>query len=50
MDLDPDLDLVPDPDPTLDLTSFFIDFRDAKRTIFSYFFLITCPQAHLQSK
>jgi hypothetical protein len=40
----------PDPDPTPDLTPFFIDFKDAKK-ISSYFFLITCPQAHhLQSK
>ncbi len=38
-----------DPDPTPDPTPFFIDFKDAKRK--SYFFLITCPQAHhLQSK
>jgi hypothetical protein len=42
----------PDPDPTPDLTPFFIEFHDAKKNIFvSYFFLITCPQAHhLQSK
>ncbi len=45
-----------DPDPYLwlmdpDPTPFFIDFKDAKKIIFSYFFLITCPQAyHLQSK
>ncbi len=28
--MDPDLD----PDPTLDPTSFFIDFQDAKKNIF----------------
>ncbi len=48
MDLDPDSD--PDPDPTPDQTPFFIGFKDAK-IFFSYFFLITFPQAHhLQSK
>jgi hypothetical protein len=37
----------PDPDPTPDPTPFFFDFKDAKKNIFfSYFFLITCPQAH----
>ncbi len=36
-----------DPDPT----QFFIDFKDVKKYFLSYFFLITCPQAHhLQSK
>jgi hypothetical protein len=36
-----------DPDPT----PFFIDFKDAKKNIFSYFFLFICPQAnHLQYK
>jgi hypothetical protein len=40
--MDPDLDLDPTPDPT----SFFIDFKNAKKYLFSYFFLITCPQAH----
>jgi hypothetical protein len=41
----------PDPDPTPDPTPFFTNFKDAKKNIFSYFFLITCPQAHhLQSK
>jgi hypothetical protein len=40
----------PDPDPTPDPAPFFIDFKDAKKKI-SYFFLITCSQAHhLQSK
>jgi hypothetical protein len=40
-----------DPDPTPDPTNFFIDFKDAKKKKFSYFFLITCPQAHrLQTK
>ncbi len=41
-----------DPDPTPDPTYFFIDFKDATKNIFfSYFFLITCQQAHhLQSK
>ncbi len=37
------------PDPHLwlvDPTSFFIHFKDAKKIFFSYFFLITCPQAH----
>jgi hypothetical protein len=39
-----------DPDPTPDLTPFFSDFKDAKKLFFSYFFLITYPQAHyLQS-
>jgi hypothetical protein len=34
----------PDPAPS------FIGFKDKKENIFSYFFLITCPQAHhLQS-
>jgi hypothetical protein len=33
----------------MDPTPFFIDFKDAKKN-FSYFFRITCPQAHhLQS-
>jgi hypothetical protein len=36
-----------DPDPT----PFFIDFKDAKKIFFKYFFHVTCPQAHhLQSK
>ena len=41
-----------DPDPVPDPTSFFIDFKDATKNIFvSYFFLITCQQAHhVQSK
>ncbi len=41
-----------DPDPTSDPTPFFIDFKDAKKYFFPYFFLfLTCPQAHhLQSK
>jgi hypothetical protein len=34
-----------DPDPTPDPTPFF-DFKDAKKKKFSYFFLITYPQAH----
>ncbi len=39
-----------DPDPTPDPTPFFIDFRMHIFHI-SYFFLITCPQAHhLQSR
>jgi hypothetical protein len=39
-------------DPTPDPTPFFIDCKDAKKKyFFSYFFLITRPQApHLQSK
>jgi hypothetical protein len=44
-----DTNPVPDPDPTPDPTPFSIDFKDAKKNFFSYFFLITCPQA-LQSK
>ncbi len=37
------------PDPTPDPPPFFIDFKDAKKKIFSYFFYL--PQAHhLQSK
>jgi hypothetical protein len=40
-----------DPDPVPDPNAFFIDFKDAKKLIFSYFVLITCPQAHhVQSK
>jgi hypothetical protein len=40
-----------DPDPISDPTTFFIDFKDAKKIFFSYFFLITYPQAHhLQTK
>jgi hypothetical protein len=37
--LDPDT--APDPDPytTPDPTSFFIDFEDAKKVIFLYFFI-----------
>ncbi len=47
MDPDPDLDLDLTPDPT----SFFIDFKNAKKYFFFFFFFITCPQAHdLQSK
>jgi hypothetical protein len=39
------------PDQTPDPTYFFIDFKDARNNIFSYFFLITCQQAHhLQSE
>jgi hypothetical protein len=39
-----------DPNPAPDPTTFFIALKDAKR-IFSYFFLITCPQAnHLQTE
>jgi hypothetical protein len=39
-----------DPDRTLDSTTFLSDFNDAKKIIFSYFFLITYPQSHyLQS-
>jgi hypothetical protein len=39
-----------DPDPTPDPTSFFRDFKDAKKCFFHIFFLITYPQAHyLQS-
>ncbi len=38
-------------DPYPGPTPFFIDLKDAKKNCFSYFFLITCPQAHhLQSK
>ncbi len=38
----------PDPDLTPDPTPFFSDFKDAKKLIFSYFFLkITYPQAKL---
>ncbi len=47
------MDQDPAPDPTPDLTTFFIDFKDAKKTIFFllFFFLITCPQSHhLQTK
>jgi hypothetical protein len=37
----------PDPDPT----PFFIDFKDAKKNLSSFFCLLTSPQAHyLQSK
>jgi hypothetical protein len=40
-----------DPDPIPDPTHFFIDFKDVKKILFSYFFLITCPDAnHLWSK
>jgi hypothetical protein len=40
-----------DPDSTPDLTPFFIDFKDAKKIFFLFFFIITCPEAHhLQSK
>jgi hypothetical protein len=35
-----------DPDPTPDPTSFFSDFKDAKKIFFSFFFLITYP--HVQ--
>jgi hypothetical protein len=37
---------------TPDPTPFYIDFKNAKKKyLFSYFFLITCSQAHhLQSK
>ncbi len=35
-----------DPDTTLDPTSFYSDFKDAKKNIFFIFFLITYPQAH----
>ena len=35
-----------DPDPAPDPTPFFTDFKDARKYCFSYFFLITCPQAH----
>jgi hypothetical protein len=35
------------PDPTPDPTLFFIDFKDTKNIFFSYFFLLTCRQAHL---
>jgi hypothetical protein len=35
----------------MDPTPFFIDVKDAKKIFFSYFFLITCSQAHhLQSE
>jgi hypothetical protein len=45
------MDPVPDRDPTLNTTPFFIVLRMQKIFLFSYFFLITCPQAHhLQSK
>jgi hypothetical protein len=42
----------PDLDPTPDPTSFVTDLKDTKIFFFSsYFFLLTCPQAHhLQSK
>jgi hypothetical protein len=43
----------PDPvqDPTSDPTPFFIGFKAAKKSNFSNFFLITCPQVHhLQTK
>ncbi len=36
----------PDPDPNLDLTLFLSDFKDAKKYIFSYFFLKICLKAH----
>jgi hypothetical protein len=36
----------PAPAPTPDPTTFFIDFKNTKTNIFSYFFLITFPQAH----
>jgi hypothetical protein len=43
------MDQNPAPDPTPDQTTFFTNFKDAKKN--SYFFLITCPQAHhLQNK
>jgi hypothetical protein len=42
---DPAADLTPDP------TTFFIDFKDAKKIFFSHIFIIICPQAnHLQTK
>jgi hypothetical protein len=44
--MDPDPNLDPNPTP-----AFFIDFKNAKKYLVSYFFLITWPQAHrLQSK
>ncbi len=39
--MDPD----PDPDPTSNPTPFFSDFK-VQKICFSYFFLITYPQAH----
>jgi hypothetical protein len=40
-----------DPDLTPDPTPFFFDFKNAKKYLFLYFFLTTCPQAHhLQPK
>ncbi len=42
-----------DPDPAPDLTPFFSDLKDVKKKKFSYFFLITYPQAqkiHLKYK
>jgi hypothetical protein len=40
----------PDPAPDPDPTPFFGYFKDATKNFFSYFFLITYPQAHyLQS-
>ncbi len=38
-----DPDPVPDPDPTPDPTSFFIEFKDAKKLIFFTFFSHNLP-------
>ena len=35
-----------DPDASLDPNPVFSDFKDVKKIIFSYFFLINYPQAH----
>jgi hypothetical protein len=37
--MDPDLDPAPDPDPIPDPTPFLSDIKDAKKYVFSYFFL-----------
>ncbi len=34
------MDLDPDPDPTQDLTSFFINFKNAKKYFFFIFFFL----------
>ncbi len=38
-----------DPDPTLDLTPFFSDFKDTKKLFFSYFFSYNLPTGTLSS-
>ncbi len=38
-----------DPDPTLDTTTFFSDFKDAKKIFFSYYFSFNLPAGSLSS-